>query len=115
MSTLGDVIEHETEGHVHHRAEADWKLGEDAHPIRDRVIVQRDASEETYGGTRIVRPAKHRAKSPRCTVIAVGPQCSEVKAGDKVFVNTWSGEPIHHDELNNLFVVLEEDIEAIEE
>ena len=115
MSTLGDVVEYETEGHVHTRAEADWKLGENAHPIRDRVIVQRDAPESTYGDSKIVIPDKYRKKVSRCRVIATGPEVSEIEPGDAVFVHTWAGEPIHHDEMDNLYVVLEKDIEAVEQ
>lgn len=107
------VVEYDDVGHRHTHALSDWKLGENAHPIRDRVIIQRREPDICYEGTTIQVPDKSKAKSPWCEVISVGPEVSEVSPGDTVVVNTWAGEPIHHDELPRLFVVLEEDIEGV--
>lgn len=112
-----EVLAEDPEGHPHTRVLADWRPGENAHPIRDRVIVQRREPDVRYVvdgvETRIQVPDQHKGKSPWCEVIAVGPEVTEVGRGDTVVVHTWAGEPIHHDDLPRLFVVLEEDIEAV--
>ena len=108
-----ELVEYDEIGHRHTRAVSDWKLGENAHPIRDRVLIQRHAPKTHYDGTSIAIPATEQAKQPYCEVIAIGPEVTELEVGNTVVVNTWAGEPIHHDEYPRLFVVLEEDIEAV--
>jgi len=108
-----ELIENDPEGHPHTRAVADWQEGEALYPTQDRVFIQRHAPEQTYGDTSIEIPDQHQSKEPICTVIAVGPKVTEISKGETVVVNTWAGEPIHHDELPRLYVITEGDIEAV--
>jgi co-chaperonin GroES (HSP10) len=117
MTQVSEVLEHDHEGHPHTRPDGDWKLGENCNPVHDRVIVQRRQADQRYVvdgiETQVQVPDQYKGKSPWCEVIAKGPKVTEVEIGDTVVVHTWAGEPIHHDEMPRLFVILEEDIEAV--
>lgn len=117
MMQASEILEHDPEGHEHTRPDADWKSSESLRPIRDRVIIQRWEPDVRYKvdgvETQIQVPDKAKGKSPWCEVIAVGPKVKEIEPGNTVIVHTWAGEPVHHDDMPRLFVVLEEDIEAV--
>jgi len=77
------------------------------------VLIQRFEPQKYYEGTDIEIPPRDRKKQSRCTVIATGPDVEAISEGDMVVVNPWSGEPVHHDGFPRLYVVLEEDIDAV--
>ncbi len=71
-------------------------------PLGDRVVLQRDAAEETTAGG-IVLPDSAKDKPQRGTVVAVGDGhvksdgsklALSVKAGDKVLFTSYAGEEI---------------------
>ncbi|MDP2754123.1 MAG: co-chaperone GroES [Nitrospirota bacterium] len=89
-------------------------------PLRDRVFVKFSAEEErTAGGLYIPDAAKE--KPQKGTVIAVGPgrvtddgkrQPMEVKVGDTILFDKYSGSKIKIDEEEYL-IIREEDILGI--
>jgi chaperonin GroES len=89
-------------------------------PLRDRVFVRYSSEEEkTTGGLYIPDTAKER--SQKGTVIAVGPgritddgkrQPMDVKVGDSILFDKYSGSKIKIDEEEYL-IVREEDILGI--
>ncbi len=90
------------------------------HPLGDRVVVEREASEErTAGG--IVLPDTAKDKPARGTIIAVGDgrllddgsrSKPQVKVGDKVLFTSYAPETINFQE-EELLLMREEDILAI--
>ena len=91
-------------------------------PLRDRVLVRYSSEEEkTAGGLFIPDAAKE--KPQKGTVIAVGPgrvtddgkrQAMEIKVGDTVLFDKYSGSKIKIDEEEYL-IIREEDILGIVE
>tara|TARA_R110002051_G_scaffold156012_2_gene227918 strand:- start:9741 stop:9998 length:258 start_codon:yes stop_codon:yes gene_type:complete len=63
------------------------------HPIRADVVFQRFTEEsETAGG--ILIPDVAKRPGTEAEVLACGPQCEEVKVGDKVIVDLWQGTQV---------------------
>ena len=69
-------------------------------PIGDRIIVRREAADETTAGG-IVLPDTAKNKPQRGTVLAVGPGkmkpdgarvAMQLKVGDKVLFTSWAGD-----------------------
>jgi len=91
-------------------------------PLRDRVLVRYSSEEEkTAGGLFIPDAAKE--KPQKGTVVAVGPgrvtddgkrQAMEIKVGDTVLFDKYSGSKIKIDEEEYL-IIREEDILGIVE
>jgi chaperonin GroES len=91
-------------------------------PLRDRVLVKYSSEEEkTAGGLYIPDAAKE--KPQKGTVVAVGPgrvtddgkrQPLEVKVGDKVLFDKYSGSKIKIEDEEHL-IIREEDILGIVE
>ena len=91
-------------------------------PLRDRVLVRYSSEEEkTAGGLFIPDAAKE--KPQKGTVIAVGPgrvtddgkrQAMEIKVGDAVLFDKYSGSKIKIDDEEYL-IIREEDILGIVE
>ncbi len=89
-------------------------------PLGDRVVVEREASEErTAGG--IVLPDTAKDKPARGTVISVGNGkllddgtrgTMQVKAGDRVIFSSYAGEVFKVDD-QELLLMREDDILAI--
>jgi chaperonin GroES len=89
-------------------------------PLGDRVVVQREESEErTAGG--IVLPDTAKDKPSRGTVIAIGDgrllddgsrSKLQVKVGDKVLFTSYAPEAIKLDD-EELLLMREEDILAV--
>ena len=89
-------------------------------PLGDRVVVEREASEErTAGG--IVLPDSAKDKPSRGTVISVGDgkllddgkrSEMQVKAGDRVIFSSYAGETFKVDE-QELLLMREDEILAI--
>jgi chaperonin GroES len=89
-------------------------------PLGDRVVVEREASEErTAGG--ILLPDAAKEKPQRGTVVSVGNGKLlddgtrgklQVKAGDRVIFTTWAGENFKIDS-DELLLMKEDDILAI--
>lgn len=89
------------------------------HPLRDRIIVQRQEERKTAGG--IVIPDTANEKPMIGLVIAVGPgkvldngsiQEPAVKKGDKVLFGKYAGTEIEIDG-KSLVVMREDDIMAV--
>ena len=89
-------------------------------PLGDRVVVERDASEETTAGG-IVLPDSAQDKPSRGTVISIGDgrllsdgtrAAMQVKVGDRVLFSTYGPEtvPIGDEEL---LLIREDDILAV--
>ncbi len=81
-------------------------------PLGDRVVLQRDAAEETTAGG-IVLPDAARDKPQRGTVVAVGEGHTRsdgtkialtVKAGDKVLFSSYAGDEIKVDDAEYLLL-----------
>ncbi|MBI1900792.1 MAG: co-chaperone GroES [Planctomycetia bacterium] len=81
-------------------------------PLGDRVVVERDETEErTSGG--ILLPDTAKEKPARGTVISVGNgrllddgrrSALQVKSGDKVIFTSYAGETIKVDDLEYLLI-----------
>ena len=89
-------------------------------PIGDRVVVEREASEErTAGG--LVLPDTAKDKPARGTIISVGDgklledgtrSTPQVKVGDRVIFSSYAGEAFKIDD-QELLLMREDDILAI--
>ncbi|MFO0947435.1 MAG: co-chaperone GroES [Planctomycetota bacterium] len=89
-------------------------------PIGDRILVQREASEEkTAGG--IVLPDAAKQKPQQGTVLAVGEgkivkdgsrKPLQVKKGDKVYFTAWAGDE-YKSNGKEVLLMREEDVLAI--
>ena len=84
-------------------------------PLHDRVLVQREESEEkTAGG--IIIPDTAKEKPQKGTVVAVGPGTKEnpmtVKVGDQVLYGKYAGTELQHDGKDYL-IMKENDLLAI--
>lgn len=89
-------------------------------PIGDRVLVEREESEEkTAGG--IVLPDSAKEKPQRGLVLSVGDgklskdgtrKPLQVKAGDRVYFSSWAGDEYKTDN-KSVLLMREEDILAI--
>jgi chaperonin GroES len=89
-------------------------------PLGDRVVVQRESSEEkTSGG--IVLPDSAKEKPQRGVIVSVGSGklldngqrgTLQVKPGDRVVFTSWAGETFKVDG-EELLLMREEDILAI--
>jgi len=101
------------------RKKAATKSSVKLQPLGDRVVVEREESEErTAGG--IVLPDSAKNKPARGTVISVGDgrltddgtrSPLQVKPGDRVLFTSYAGEPISVDG-EELLLMREEDILA---
>ena len=56
-------------------------------PTRDWVVVPDPSVKETDGGILLSEGAAMAAKKPTSTIVACGPQCSQVKVGDEILVH----------------------------
>lgn len=62
-------------------------------PLHDRVLVQRDQAEtETHGGLILAGAAQETPETG--TVLAVGPEVTELQAGDRVVFSKFSGQSV---------------------
>ncbi|GAB6166109.1 co-chaperone GroES [Thermostilla marina] len=89
-------------------------------PIGDRVVVEREPSEETTAGG-IVLPDSAKKKPARGTVVAVGQGRllssgdrteMQVKVGDRVLFSSYAGDEFRMGE-QELVLLREEDILAV--
>lgn len=89
-------------------------------PLGDRVVVERDESEETTAGG-IVLPDSAQDKPARGRVISVGDGKMlddgtrgefQVKVGDRVIFSSYAGETFKIDD-DELLLMREEDIFAV--
>ena len=89
-------------------------------PLGERVVIQREASEEkTAGG--IVLPDNAKDKPARGTIVSVGDgkildngrrNPLQVKVGDRVIFSSYAGETFKLDD-EDLLLMREEDILAV--
>jgi co-chaperonin GroES (HSP10) len=56
-------------------------------PTRDWVVVPDPSVKETDGGILLSEGAAMAAKKPTSTIVACGPQCTQVKVGDEILVH----------------------------
>jgi len=56
-------------------------------PTRDWVVVPDPSVRETEGGILLSEGAAMAAKNQPSTIVACGPQCTQVKVGDEVLVH----------------------------
>ncbi|MEO1616913.1 MAG: co-chaperone GroES [Planctomycetota bacterium] len=91
-------------------------------PIGERIVVQREESEETTAGG-IVLPDSAQEKPARGTVVAVGTgkllddgsrSESQLSAGDKVLFSSYAGESVELDGVE-LLLMREDDVLAVVE
>ncbi|HKN19537.1 MAG: co-chaperone GroES [Dissulfurispiraceae bacterium] len=81
-------------------------------PLKDRVVIRysEEQEEKTAGGIYVPDVAKE--KPQKGTVEAVGSEVKEVKAGNQVLFDKYSGSKIKIDNLEYL-IVKEEDLLGI--
>ncbi len=80
-------------------------------PLKDRVFVSySDEMEKTSGGLYV--PDTAREKPQKGKVEAVGSEVKEVKVGDEVFFDKYSGSKVNMDNVEYL-IIKEEDILGI--
>ncbi len=91
-------------------------------PMGERIVVQREESEETTAGG-IVLPDSAREKPARGTVVAIGSgkllddgsrAASQLKEGDAVLFSSYAGENVEIDDVEYL-LMREEDVLAVVE
>ena len=96
------------------------KSGVKLQPLGDRVVVQRDTSEETTAGG-IVLPDSAKDKPARGRVVSVGDgrmldngkRCAvQVKPGDRVIFSSYAGETFKVSD-EELLLMREDDILAV--
>ena len=89
-------------------------------PMGERIVVQREESEETTAGG-IVLPDSAREKPARGTVVAVGSGRllddgsraeSQLKEGDNVLFSSYAGETVEIDDVEYL-LMREDDVLAV--
>ena len=89
-------------------------------PLGDRVVVEREESEETTSGG-IVLPDSAQDKPARGTIVSVGDGKLlddgtrgelQVKAGDRVIFSSYAGDAVNVDD-EELLLMLEDDILAV--
>ncbi len=77
-------------------------------PLSDRVIVKRkEEAEKTAGGIYIPDSAKEKPQGGE--VVAAGPECKTVKAGDAVLFAKYAGSEFAVDG-EDLIIMREDDI-----
>jgi chaperonin GroES len=83
-------------------------------PLKDRVVIQysADSLEKTAGGLFVPDVAKE--KPQKGTVTAVGSEVKEVKAGNTVMFDQYSGSKVKIDDLEYLIVKEEEILGIVE-
>lgn len=80
-------------------------------PLKDRVFVSySDEAEKTSGGIYVPDTAKEKPQKGK--VEAVGPEAKELKVGDVVFFDRYSGSKVNIDNTEYL-IIKEEDILGI--
>lgn len=89
-------------------------------PLGERLVVQREESEETTAGG-IVLPDTAKEKPARGTVVAIGTgkllddgsrSQSQLKQGDRVLFTSYAGEPVEIDDVEYL-LMREDDVLAV--
>jgi co-chaperonin GroES (HSP10) len=56
-------------------------------PTRDWVVVPDPSVRENESGIMLSEGAAMAAKKPTSTIVACGPQCTQVKVGDEILVH----------------------------
>ncbi|UCG78878.1 MAG: co-chaperone GroES [Nitrospirota bacterium] len=80
-------------------------------PLKDRVFISySDEVEKTAGGIYVPDTAKEKPQKGK--VEAVGPEVKELKIGDTVFFDRYSGSKVNIDNTEYL-IIKEEDILGI--
>lgn len=89
-------------------------------PMGDRIVVERQQSEETTAGG-IVLPDSAKEKPARGTVVAIGSgkllddgsrATSQLKQGDQVLFSSYAGETVEIDDIEYL-LMREDDVLAV--
>jgi co-chaperonin GroES (HSP10) len=84
-------------------------------PLKDNILVAAlDDPDTWYGSSLIVRPESTKDRSDQGVVKAVGPAVTEVKVGDYVLFNAYSGMLVNDaDEGNKLIMLTEKAVIAL--
>jgi chaperonin GroES len=64
-------------------------------PLGNRILVLQDEADEKING--IIIPDQLKKNPPKGKVEMIGTECTEVKAGDIVYYNEYSGSPLKVD------------------
>jgi chaperonin GroES len=80
-------------------------------PLGNRILVKPSEKEDMVNGLYI--PDQLKTNPPRGEVVATGPECKDLKAGDFVYFNEHSGSPLKLDNTEYL-IMRETDIFGIE-
>lgn len=95
-----------------HRVPIEFALGylEEGRPfqcLKNLVLVKPDPKEETVSGSFILAPEFSRLTPVKATVLQVGPDCKEVKVGDRVVTAPFAGLEIELEEYGACLLVRE--------
>jgi chaperonin GroES len=83
-------------------------------PRRDNILVAALDDPDTWYGSLIIRPESTKDRSDQGIVKAVGPEVQEVKVGDYVVFNPYSGMVVNDaDEGSKLIMLTERAVIAI--
>jgi co-chaperonin GroES (HSP10) len=84
-------------------------------PLKDNILVAAlDDPDTWYGSSLIVRPESTKDRSDQGIVKAIGPAVHEVKVGDYVLFNAYSGMIVNDaDEGNKLIMLTEKAVIAL--
>jgi len=97
------------------------KKGLKLQPLGDRIVVERDESEETTAGG-IVLPDTAKDKPARGRVLAVGTgkllddgsrSELQLKVNDRVIFTSYAGEPFDTDDGDEVLLMHEDDVLAV--
>ena len=80
-------------------------------PMADNILLKMPAEEQTTASG-IILAAANKEKPAYFEVASAGPDCKEIKAGDKVIIGKFAGSDIKLDGIEYKFVK-QEDILAV--
>ena len=74
-------------------------------PLSGRILLEWEATPETYGKTNLIRPDGHRYSHYTGIVIAIGRDVRDVEIGDRLFFDQfWGGEKFYFRDKRYAFV-----------
>lgn len=73
-------------------------------PTGSLVVIHQHPPETNTNGIYIPDGAENPAQSEICTVIAVGPECKQVRAGDKILMLNAPASQLYHRRHKYIFV-----------
>ncbi len=82
-------------------------------PVGEQVVVHMHPTESDMAGIVIPENAKNPQQTNICTVIAVGPLCKQVKAGDRVFIHEVMAGHFYHKKFRYIILHEEKHVAAV--